>query len=137
MAKRKGTAKATVRKKLVPRTRNAGTLTESQYWGKIRSTLRSAFRYWKPMTIALEDASRPYKGTNNRQKKEYKCAVCKKWFKRTDVQIDHITPCGSLKGYGDIEQFIKNLSPEDPKAFQILCKDDHKVKTAEERKNRK
>jgi hypothetical protein len=59
------------KKIIAERTRNAGTLTESQYWSKIRSALRNAFRYWKPMMITLEAASRPYRGANKRQKKEY------------------------------------------------------------------
>tara|TARA_R110000772_G_scaffold268686_2_gene397454 strand:+ start:5101 stop:5496 length:396 start_codon:yes stop_codon:yes gene_type:complete len=129
--------KAKTKRKLIPRTRNAETLTESAYWGKIRSTLRSAFRYWKPMIIALNDASRPSKSKNKRLKKEYQCAVCEEWFKRADVQIDHIIPCGSLKCYTDIEPFIKNLTPEDPKAFQVLCKPDHQLKTNLERKLKK
>jgi hypothetical protein len=70
--------------------RNGGTMTESQYFSKIRSVLRSGFRYWKPMQLALEAASRPSQSTNKRIKKEYQCAKCKKWYKRADVEIDHI-----------------------------------------------
>jgi hypothetical protein len=126
--------KTVKRKSTVPKTRNANTLTESQYWSKIRSALRSAFRFWKPMMIALENASRPYKGANKRIKKEYQCAHCKEWFQRKDVEIDHLTPCGSLKGFEDIQGFIERLTVEDPNAFQILCKPHHKEKTMSERK---
>jgi hypothetical protein len=126
--------KTVKRKSTVPKTRNANTLTESQYWSKIRSALRSAFRFWKPMMIALENASRPYKGANKRIKKEYQCAHCKEWFQRKDVEIDHITQCGSLKGFEDIQGFIERLTVEDPNAFQILCKPHHKEKTISERK---
>lgn len=125
--------KKTTKKTSVPRTRNAGTLTESQYWGKIRSALRNAFRYWKPMTLALEKASRPSKSANKRIKKEYQCAECKEWFKRADVQIDHIIPCGSLRNFNDIPAFIENLTIENPKAYQILCKPHHLIKTKEEK----
>jgi len=124
------------RKSTVEKTRNAGTLTESQFWSKIRSALRSAFRFWKPMSIALERASRPYKGTNKRVKKEYQCAICKEWFQRKNVEIDHIVPCGSLKNYEDIKTFIENLTVEDPNAYQILCKTHHKEKTLQERRNK-
>ena len=131
MAKKKKT-----KRQLVPRTRNAETLTESQYWGKIRSALRNAFRYWKPMTIAVEEASRKYEGEDKRQKKEYQCNKCKKWFKRKEVNADHIIPCGSLRSYEDIEPFIKALTPEDPNRFQVLCKPCHQKKSNEERKNK-
>lgn len=129
--------KAVKRASKVVKTRNAGTMTESQYFSKIRSILRSGFRYYKPMAIALENASRPYKGLNKRLKKEYQCAKCKEWFPRKEVEIDHLIPCGSLKCYDDIVPFIKNLTQEDPKSYQILCKPDHLNKTLEERKQAK
>jgi hypothetical protein len=125
------------RKGAAPKTRNAGTLTESEYFSKIRSMLRSGFRYWKPMQLALQKASRPSQSINKRLKTEYQCAACKKWFKRADVQIDHIEECGSLKTYDDIVPFIQRLTVEDVKAYQILCKHDHKIKTSSYLKNRK
>jgi len=51
--------KATVKKQKVARTRNLNTLTESEYFSKIRSGLRNAFKFWKPMQEALKKASRP------------------------------------------------------------------------------
>ena len=111
------------------KSRNANTMTEAAFFGKIRSTLRNGFRYWKPMQLALEKASRQYKGDNKRQKKEYQCEKCKKWFKRTDVQIDHIVECGSLNTWEDIVPFLKRLVSEDIKSYQILCKKDHLLKT--------
>jgi 5-methylcytosine-specific restriction endonuclease McrA len=119
------------------KTRNANTLTESAYFSKIRSTLRNGFRYWKPMQLTLEAASRTYKGANKRQKKEYECASCNEWFMRKDVQIDHIIPCGSLKTYDDIVPFIERLTQEDASAYQILCKPCHSVKTKLEREAKK
>jgi DNA-directed RNA polymerase subunit RPC12/RpoP len=117
--------------------RNYGTMTESQYWSKIRSLLRRGFMYWKPMSIALEKASRPYKGSNKRQKKEYLCSKCGKWFPRKDVEIDHIEEVGSLKCADDLKLFLEKLTPENPSAFQILCKEDHKQKTKNARERRK
>jgi 5-methylcytosine-specific restriction endonuclease McrA len=128
--------KKVVKRASVERTRNYGTLTESEFWSRIRSALRSAFKFWKPMSAALEAASRPSQSENKLLKKEYQCAHCREWFPRGDVQIDHIIPCGSLRGFDDIKDFIERLTIEDPKGFQILCKEDHKKKTAEERKNK-
>jgi hypothetical protein len=121
--------KVVVKKPRVAKTRNANTMTESQYFSKIRSALRNAFRYWKPMQIALDLASRPSQSLNKRLKKEYQCAKCKKWFKREHVQIDHIEECGSLTSYADISEFIQKLTKENTTAYQILCKHDHKEKT--------
>jgi 5-methylcytosine-specific restriction endonuclease McrA len=109
--------------------RNGETMTESQYFSKIRSILRSGFRYWKPMQQALELSSRPSQSLNKRIKKEYKCNHCNNWFKRADVEIDHKIECGSLQKYEDVVPFIQRLTPENVNAFQILCKPCHKIKT--------
>ena len=110
--------------------RNGNTLTEAQYFSKIRSILRSGFRYWKPMQMALEKASRPSQNINKRIKKEYCCAICGSWKKRVDMEIDHIIECGSLSCYEDIVPFIQRLTKEDISAYQILCKTPcHKIKT--------
>ena len=118
----------------VKRTRNAETWTESQYWSAVRSALRRAFRYWKPATAAKADARRLYTGSNKRQRWEYQCAHCERWFKDKEVQIDHITPVGSLKTPEDLAGFLQRLTPED--GFQVLCKECHKEKTQSERNNR-
>lgn len=127
--KAKGVAKTKKRqvKNAVPKTRNAGTMTESQYFQRIRSALRNAFRYWKPMLKALEEASRPCKGCAHRL--EYQCANCKKWFARRQVEIDHIEECGSLSCWEDVVPFIQRLTREELEAYQIMCKPCHKEKT--------
>src|SRR6056297_3398606 len=114
--------------------RNNGTMTESAYWGMVRSGLRRTFRFWKPMLEAKNKAKRKYKGKNKRQKWEYQCNKCKKWFKGVEVQIDHISPVGSLTCKEDLASFIERLTPE--KGFQVLCKECHKIKTNKERKNK-
>lgn len=121
----------------VPRTRNANTLTESEYFGKIRSGLRKTFQYWKPMMIALKNASRPSQNLENKRlKTEYQCNHCKEWFSRKDIQIDHIISAGSLRCLEDIPSFIERLTVEDPNAYQILCKQDHVIKTQMDRVNK-
>lgn len=135
--KRKVVAKKKAIAKKTPKTRAAGTLTEAEYFSKIRSALRRAFRWWKPMISVLENAARPYKGTNKLQKKEYLCASCSNWFKRKEVQIDHIDPCGRLMSYDDVVPFLKRLTAEDQSAYQVLCKLCHSKKTDEEKIIRK
>lgn len=137
--KKKGTEKKkkTLRKTKTPRTRNAGTWTEAAYWQRVRSAMRSAFRYWKPAMKALEDASRPYTGTTRKLKKEYQCASCEEWFDRRSVEIDHKQECGSLSCFNDLQNFLERLTPEEPEAFQILCKPCHKNKTKEYKDSKK
>ena len=117
--------------KLAERTRNAGTWTEARYWQQVRSSLRKGFQYWKPMTNCLLEARRECKPKKGNQKWEYQCAKCKKWWKRKEVQKDHIVPVGSLKCPTDLEGFLKRLTCED--GFQVLCKACHQAKTNKER----
>jgi len=129
MAIRRKTTARKPRKGAAIKTRKANTWSEAEYFSRIRSALRSRFRFWIPMQKALEKASRPSQSTNKRIKKEYQCAHCNNWFKRTDVQIDHIEECGSLNCYDDIVPFLKRLTKENISAYQILCKPCHKKKT--------
>lgn len=115
----------------VPKTRNGETWTESRYWSAVRSTLRRGFRYWKPIMDAKKAARRSYTGMNKRQKWESQCAHCKKWFKESETEVDHIIPCGSLKGPEDLVPFLERLTTED--GFQVLCKPCHQKKTNEEK----
>lgn len=125
-------------KKNIERPRNGGKMTESEYFSKIRSGLRRTFMYWHPMMLALKKVSRPSQSENKRIKTEYQCEICKEWFKRADIHIDHKIECGSLKTYDDIVPFIKRLTVEDPNMFQILCKEKcHREKTNTERQNKK
>jgi 5-methylcytosine-specific restriction endonuclease McrA len=120
------------KRKPVPKTRNAGTWTEAQYWSAVRSALRKGFRYWKPITQCKMQSRRAYKGPNKRQKWEYQCNHCKKWFMEKDIQIDHIIPVGTLTRSEDLPGFLRRLTVED--GFQTLCKPCHQIKTNEERK---
>ena len=117
-----------------PKLRNAGTMTESAYWGMVRSGLRRTFRWWKPLMKAKEGAKRVYTGDNKRQKWEYQCNQCKQWFKGSEVEVDHIIPAGSLKSGKDLEGFLERLTPED--GYQVLCKPHHIIKTNNERKKK-
>lgn len=135
MPKKKSNKKP--KRQLVPRTHNAATWTEAQYFAHIRSHLRNAFRWWKPIQLALTAASRPSKSKNKRLKTEYQCAECKQWFPRKNVEVDHIVECGRLSSYEDIVPFIKRLAAEDVSAYQVLCKPCHKIKTEEYKKNKK
>lgn len=119
------------------KTRNANTWTEAGYWSRIRSGLRRMFRFtWKPAALALERSKRKYQGPNPRQKFEYQCADCQNWFCRKEVEVDHIVPCGSLNCAADLAGFLERLHAERTEDFQVLCKDCHKKKTAEEREAR-
>lgn len=123
--------------KKVEKTRANGTMSESAYFSRIRSILRRGFMYWKPMMDALKASSRQYKGENKLQKLEYQCSQCGQWYKRKEVNIDHIEDCGELRSYEDIVPFIQRLTKEGVENFQVLCKTCHQEKTNLARLKRK
>jgi hypothetical protein len=131
MANRKPKTQRTVR------TRNANTMTEAEYWGKVRSALRKAFASWRP---AQEAAKRAECGSRTnpktgRQKKVYLCIKCLKTGFREEMQLDHIEPCGSLRSAEDLAVFLERLTCEDSSRFQLLHKTCHQEKTNSQRGN--
>ena len=130
MATRKKPVKKTSR---VPKTRNAGTMTESAFWSFIRSALRQKSRWWKPITECKMKARRPYKGPNKRQKFEYLCNSCKTWFPDKQINVDHIVRAGSLNCGQDLPGFVDRLFCEQDN-LQVLCTTCHDHKTKLEKK---
>ena len=131
MIKKKAT-KRTPRVK-TPKVRNAGTMTESAFWSFIRSALRQKSRWWKPITECKLKAKRAYKGPNKRQKFEYKCASCQNWFAEKNINVDHISPAGSLNCAQDLPGFVERLFCEQDN-LQVLCTACHDVKTKLDKK---
>jgi 5-methylcytosine-specific restriction endonuclease McrA len=130
MAAKKKPIKKTSR---VPKTRNAGTMTESAFWSFIRSALRQKSRWWKPITECKMKARRPYKGPNKRQKFEYLCNSCKTWFPEKQINVDHIVGAGSLNCGQDLPGFVDRLFCEQDN-LQVLCTTCHDHKTKLEKK---
>ena len=61
---KKNATKRTPRVK-TPKVRNAGTMTESQFWSFIRSALRNKSRFWKPVSQCKANGKRDYKDQIN------------------------------------------------------------------------
>jgi 5-methylcytosine-specific restriction endonuclease McrA len=125
--------KKTTRRTASPKTRNAGTMTESAFWSFIRSTLRQKSRWWKPITQCKMESRRPYKGPLKRQKFEYQCNSCKKWFPEKKINVDHIVGAGSLNCAADLPGFVERLFCEQDN-LQVLCEVCHNEKTQLEKK---
>jgi len=107
-------------KSRVEKIRNHFTLSEAGFWSFIRSTLRNASRWWKPITQAKLAARRAYRGTKKLQKWEYQCAHCKDWFMEKEIAADHVIEVGSLTCKQDVGDFIERLFVE-MDGIQILC----------------
>lgn len=120
------------------RTRNANTMTEAEYWGKVRSALRKAFAYWKPAqaVLKLAECGTRTNPKTGRQKKVYQCAVCGQADFREAMQIDHVAPCGSLRSPEDMVTFLERLTCEDTAMYQLIHKMCHQEKTNATRKQK-
>lgn len=116
------------------KTRNHGTMTESQFLAWIRSTLRSKWLRWIPRAEALKSARRAYKGPKKNQKYEYQCSICKQWKSLKECQVDHHPiEAGSILSVDDIGEFCNNLYCELDN-LRCVCTDCHKSHTLASRK---
>jgi hypothetical protein len=120
--------KPTKRASKTIKTRNSGTMTESAFWSFIRSALRQKSRWWKPITECKMKARRAYKGPNKRQKFEYECNCCHRWFPEKQINVDHIVGAGSLNCGQDLPGFVDRLFCEQDN-LQVLCTTCHDHKT--------
>jgi len=105
--------------------------TTSRFWSFVRSALRQAFTRWPPKYKVLENSKRIVK--DKRHKYEYKCSKCKKYYKRTEIEVDHIEPAGSLKDYNDLPTFVERLFVGE-EGLRLLCKPCHRKITNENKK---
>ena len=112
----------------VEKTRNSGTWSEARYFGFIRSTLRAGFTRCGPKHEAKRKAKTGYNA--------YTCCACGDTFGNKDVEVDHITPAGSLKTFADLPGFVERMFCE-ADGFQLMCKPCHQLKTNAERTARK
>jgi 5-methylcytosine-specific restriction endonuclease McrA len=102
--------------------------TKAKFWGFIRSNLRRTFMKYPVPYEVLNNNRRPYSGKDKRTKWEYKCAECGEWFKRKEVEVDHIYEVGKLKDYDDLPSFTRRLFCS-ASEMQVLCKKCHNKKT--------
>lgn len=116
-------------RKILDKPRNAGTMTEPAFWAMMRSTLRrKTMTAWKPVLNVLLMARRPHDGTNPRQKWEFQCADCKRWFPRKQVEVDHVTSAGALSCSEDLPGFVDRLFCEE-EGLRVVCNQCHDDKT--------
>lgn len=111
-------------KRRVDRPYAGGTWTRARFFGFLRSALRLASRKWPPRIEAKNAARRKYTGPNKRQKWEFLCSGCGGWFLGSEVEVDHIEPCGALNDYDDLPGFVRRLFCE-AQELRVLCKACH------------
>lgn len=116
----------------VPRTRAGGEWTEAAFWSFLRSNLRLASIKWPPISQAKKRYRRPTQSGDKRRKWDYQCQGCLHWFKGSEVEVEHIEPCGTLKCWEDLEGFARRLFVE-PDGLTVLCEKCHSERTQKAR----
>lgn len=122
-----------------PKGRNGGEWTDARFRSFVTSALRAASRRWPPKYKALKEAfvGRKVNAKTGKMAMHYKCASCKKQFVAADVQVDHIEPVvDPTKGFQTWDIFINRIFCE-IENLQTLCKPCHKIKTDQEKQERK
>lgn len=122
-----------------PKGRNDGEWTDARFRSFVTSALRAASRRWPPKYKALKEAfvGRKVNAKTGKMAMHYKCASCKKQFVAADVQVDHIEPVvDPTKGFQTWDIFINRIFCE-IENLQTLCKPCHKIKTDQEKQERK
>ena len=104
----------------------------------IIAVLRSGTRRYPPKWETLKDA---YVGIRlnektNREGKHYLCALCEGEFPSKEVEVDHIEPVISSKGFTSWDDYIARLFC-DKSNLQVVCKSCHKIKSYNEGQERK
>lgn len=120
--------------------------TDSLYFNYVRGALRRAlwgkhpvkFEYIKSKRIKIPNPSKR-KGARA-EVWGAKCEKCGQLYVMKKIQVDHITPAGSLLCINDITPFILGLSLINFDSLQLLCNGDgtnkcHDIKTHADRHN--
>lgn len=123
--RKKKTVAKKPKRQLVKRTRNGGTWTESEFFSRIRASLRNMSRWWKPIQLAKQ-LSRRKCAKKGKQIWEYQCVKCNNYFPDKTVSVHHIIEVGSLRCSDDLKGFVERLFAEDLSHYAVLCTTCHK-----------
>lgn len=110
-----------------------GRAREKALLGEVRSAVRKAWMFHPTKMSLLYKNTVPDTDTKSRTKWLFPCNICGGLFKGADVQVDHIKGEHSLLCYEDIPHFAKSVLGVSWADLQILCKEDHEIKTYAER----
>lgn len=117
---------------------NGGRWTKARYESFIKSVLRAGSRKWPPKYEVLNAAKRgkQINGATGRIAEHYECACCHSLFPAKSVAVDHIDSVVALTGFTTWDDVIARLFCE-ADGLQVLCTNCHKIKSNQEREERK
>lgn len=110
--------------------------TKAKYYNWVRGSLR---RLWTKYPIAnsfknsmcrkatKEDITKYHLHPNT--KLIGQCYVCRQWFPKSKLQIDHTEPAGSCNSYESAHAFLDAQVMYPPEKMGLICHKDHKIKS--------
>lgn len=81
--------------------------------------------------INLAKVGRRKNSKTNRLAEHYKCALCQDQFPLKDIEVDHVEPVIPISGWKSWDDTIRRVFCR-PSGWQVLCKQCHIKKSAEE-----
>ena len=108
---------------------------ESQYLTWLRGQFRKIWMDFIPKNEFLSENCRPVNdhersmyGLHPRTKKAGKCTFCSQILGKSKLQVDHITPAGSMRTYAEAPSYLLRLLCSKDN-MQLICKPCHEIKT--------
>lgn len=114
--------------------------SESKFWQWMRGNLRKALwqhypvrtTYKKEHTWNVTVAERKKYNLSNRVKRVGRCELTGEIHAASNLEVDHISPAGSLKSWEDVGDFIgRLLCPKEN--MRLVSKEAHRIHTYAER----
>lgn len=121
------------RAKLAKKITEDGHLKEAELVRIVRKAIDAAWMTAANKLVFLEDRVVPDMNPNTRTKWLVQCNHCKKMFKLTDVQIDHRQGEFACTKREDFYPYILSRLDVNFDDLQVLCIEDHQIKTLAER----
>lgn len=110
--------------------------TKSAFFNWMRGNLRRALWERNPVKIEFknEHCKPPPEGYTGRAKSGEYCALSGEWVGKSAAEIDHIKGNVSLRGYEDVENFVRHLCTTKSN-LQYVGSEPHKIKSYAEKNN--
>ena len=121
------------RDKLAKKVTEDGHLKEAELVRIIRKAIDAAWMTAANKLVFLEDRVIPDMNPDTRTKWLVQCNHCKKMFKLSDVQIDHRQGEFACTKREDFYPYILSRLDVNFDDLQVLCIEDHQIKTLAER----
>ena len=110
--------------------------SEASYWSWLRGQIR---RIWSKYPIATNFKNSMCRKATKADKLKYslhpstkligQCQQCKRWYAKSKLQIDHITPSEGCTSYETAHSFLDHNTMVGPEDLQLLCTECHKIKS--------